>query len=181
MSRDIQPLLTQSQSKKRIEREKAISEINHTLQSSLSADSLTAEISSFISDALNSDLGSMSWEDTHGVLLLIRMLAQLGKISSSLVELYLAKYNTLILSREVAVRNETAKLLEVLSKVFGYECFSKLQDTVLSQAEHYNSISTSSKDSQSANFSFSPKRTNADELNEALTWKYLESYLESIR
>ena len=177
MSTELPTLLTQSQSKKRIEREKAISHINNTLQSSVSADSLIAEISTFVSDTLVSDLIAVPWENTHGVLLLIEMLAQLGKISSGLVELYLAKYNTLILSKEVVVRNETAKLLEVLSKVFGYECFSKLQDTVLSQAEHFNSISTL-KDPQST--TPNPSDTS-DTLNEAITWKYLESYLESIR
>ena len=181
MSSEIQTLLVQSQSKKRIEREKAVSQINHTLLDTVSDDAFITEIDSFISDTLNNlDVVSVSWEDIHGVLLLIGMLTQLGKISSSLVELYLAKYSTLILSREVAVRNETAKLLEVLSKAFGYDCFSKLQERVLSQAEHFNSISTStsSKDSQSL---FSPKHSPGDELTGALTWKYLESYLESIR
>ncbi|KAI6652662.1 hypothetical protein LOD99_4445 [Oopsacas minuta] len=181
---DIPTLLTQTQSKKRLEREKAISLINSTVENCVITDNNITEIHRFISEKLNTEFLSATWEATHGLLLLIGMLTQLGKINSTIVELYLAKYNTLILSKEIAIRNETAKLLEVLSKVYGFECFSKLQETVLSQAEHYYSISTLSKDPQTVNSSFSPKRKNfnpTDELSDALTWKYLESYLETIR
>ena len=183
METDLPTLLTQSQSKKRMEREKAISQIDYTLQTCDSTETLLTDIHRYVSEKLNSDSLSETWEVTHGLLLLIGMLTKVGKINSSIVELYLAKYNTLILSKEVAVRNETAKILEVLSKTDGNECFSKLQETVLSQAEHYYSISTLHEDPQTANSSFSPKRDNtaSDVLSDALTWKYLESYLESIR
>lgn len=182
METDLPTLLTQSQSKKRMEREKAISQIDRTLQTCDATETSLSDIHRYVSEKLNSDLLSETWEATHGLLLLIGMLTKLGKISSSIVELYIAKYNTLILSKEVAVRNETAKLLEVLTRTDGNECFSKLQETVLSQAEHYYSISTLHEDPQTANSSFSPKRDSAsDVLSDALTWKYLESYLESIR
>ena len=183
METDLATLLTQSQSKKKIEREKAISQIDRTLQTCDSTEPLLTDVHRYVSEKLNSDLLSETWETTHGLLLLIGMLTKVGKINSSIVELYLAKYNTLILSKEVAIRNETARLLMVLSKTDGNECFSKLQETVLSQAEHYYSVSTLHEDPQTSNSSFSPKRdsTASDVLSDALTWKYLESYLESIR
>ena len=186
MSTEISLLLPQSQSAKRVERVRAIALLQQTLVTSESEASnphILSDVSSFISETLNSNLNNTPWENIHGVLLITEMLAQIDKINYDLVELYLAKFNTLIQSKEVTVRNETAKLLDVLSKVYGSRCFAQLHDSVLSVAERYFSVSTLAQESPAINCSISPKHDpySEDPEYDAKTWKYLEACLESIR